>query len=159
MTPAVRCAAHKLKGMVDVRNAKCEEPGCIVNPSFNYEGMKPAVRCAAHKLKGMVDVRSAKCEEPGCMVRPGFNYEGMTPAVRCATHALVSMINLRTGKQIKPPGYGANHSGGERTSSSDDTSTGLCAVRHCNCTSTLFGAAIFSNKRPKSSVSHDLCSI
>ena len=45
--------------MVDVRSAKCEEPGCNVRPLFNYKGVTPGVRCAAHKLKDMVDVCSA----------------------------------------------------------------------------------------------------
>jgi hypothetical protein len=68
----VRCVAHKLKDMVCVRIAPCEEPGCDVQPSFNYKGVKPAVRCVAHKLKDMVNVVSAPCDPTFA----AFNHQG-----------------------------------------------------------------------------------
>jgi hypothetical protein len=106
VTPAVRCAAHKLEDMVDVTDllhgTKCEEPGCYVRPGFNYKGVKPAVRCAAHKLEDIVDVRSAQCEEPGCYAQPSFNYKGVKPAVRCAAHKLKDMVDVRSAQCEEP---------------------------------------------------------
>ena len=51
------CAAHKLEGMVDVKNKRCAHDGCDTRASCNMPGEVQGLYCATHKLDGMVDVQ------------------------------------------------------------------------------------------------------
>lgn len=53
------CARHKLPGMMDVRNRRCEEPGCTRQPSYGKEGQRRQF-CFTHKRPGDVDVKSTR---------------------------------------------------------------------------------------------------
>ena len=53
------CARHKLPGMMDVRNRRCEEPDCTRQPSYGKEGQRRQF-CFTHKRPGDVDVKSTR---------------------------------------------------------------------------------------------------
>lgn len=59
------CARHKLPGMMDVRNRRCEEPGCTRQPSYGMEGQRRQF-CFTHKRAGDVDVKSTRCVSGVC---------------------------------------------------------------------------------------------
>jgi EsV-1-7 cysteine-rich motif len=80
---------------------KCEETGCIVQPTFGYPGMAKRF-CGRHKLVGMLDLKSKRCEADGCIVVPSFGYEGHTRQF-CGKHKLEGMVNMR-GKRCEAPG-------------------------------------------------------
>jgi len=90
------CAAHKLEGMVDIKNKTCIHPGCKVQPTYNNEGETRALYCAAHKLEGMVDIKNKTCIHPGCKVQPIYNNEGETRALYCAAHKIEGMVNIKS---------------------------------------------------------------
>ena len=58
-----RCSAHKLPGMVDLKNKKCTDLGCSKQSTYGFEN-GPIEKCATHKLPGMVDVKNKRC--PTC---------------------------------------------------------------------------------------------
>lgn len=58
-----RCSAHKLPGMVDLKNKKCTEIGCSKQSTYGFENGS-IEKCATHKLPGMVDVKNKRC--PTC---------------------------------------------------------------------------------------------
>ena len=51
------CSKHKEAGMVDVKHAKCEHPGCMKEPYFNVPSSKTCRFCSEHKDEGMVNVK------------------------------------------------------------------------------------------------------
>lgn len=53
------CARHKLPGMMDVRNRRCEHAGCTRQPSYGQEGQRRQF-CFTHKREGDVDVKSTR---------------------------------------------------------------------------------------------------
>ena len=91
----MRCSDHKLEGMVDVQNRRCEAEACSKHPSFNLPSETRGVRCSDHKLEGMVDVKSRRCEAEGCSKHPTFNLPRETRGVRCADHKLEGMVDVR----------------------------------------------------------------
>ena len=99
------CATHKLAGMVNVKNKRCENPGCnSLSPVFNVEGATTGRFCTTHKLAGMVNVKSKRCENPGCnSLGPVFNVEGTTTGRFCATHKLAGMVDVKS-KRCENPG-------------------------------------------------------
>lgn len=52
------CTRHKEPGMIDVKNAKCDE--CDVGARYGLPGCKPS-RCSRHRLSGMLLRPRAKC--------------------------------------------------------------------------------------------------
>ena len=63
----VRCAAHKLDGMVNVVDKTCDHVDDDGTASrrgtkIQFPGEKGGVRCFAHKVDGMVDVANKLCE-------------------------------------------------------------------------------------------------
>ena len=65
------CATCKEPEMIDVRNKKCEYPGCgSLNPSFNYPDQTRGRFCGKHKEPEMINVRSKICEYPDCAKQP-----------------------------------------------------------------------------------------
>lgn len=57
---------HKMQGMVDAQNKRCEQAGCSKQPLFNFEGEDMARFCVQHKVQGMVDVNNSMCKHAGC---------------------------------------------------------------------------------------------
>ena len=94
-TKAIYCAAHKLDGMINVKNKSCNHPNCKTLPIYNYEGETKAIYCATHKLDGMINVKNKSCNHPDCKTRPNYNYEGETKAIYCAIHKLDGMIDVK----------------------------------------------------------------
>lgn len=97
------CARCALKGMVDVKNKKCEykdEGGvkCKLKPNFNYEGQDRGIYCKNHSKENMVDVKHKKCEykdEKGiqCKTRPSYNFKGKKPRY-CKEHSKKDMVDV-----------------------------------------------------------------
>ena len=52
-------------GMEDVRNKRCEYPGCKRQVYLPQPGQQ-AKFCKEHALEGMADVKNKQCEHPGC---------------------------------------------------------------------------------------------
>ena len=105
---AIYCLAHKLDGMVDVKNKTCFHPGCKVRSSFNTKGETKALYCYAHKLHEMVDVIHKTCIYPSCKVQPAFNTEDKIKAIYCSEHKLDGMVDIKhptcihTGCNVQP---------------------------------------------------------
>jgi predicted nucleic acid-binding Zn ribbon protein len=93
---AIYCVSHKLDGMINVKDKKCENEGCNKQSMYNYEGQTKAIYCSSHKLYNMVDIRSKKCEHEGCNTRPTYNYECETKTIYCLSHKLDDMVNIRS---------------------------------------------------------------
>ena len=72
----------------------CEEVGCDIHPSFNFENEKKARYCATHKKENMVNVISQKCEEKGCNIYPTFNFENEKTRRFCTLHKEENMISI-----------------------------------------------------------------
>ena len=89
------CSAHKLEGMVGVKNKTCLHEGCKKQPNFNKEGGVKALYCSAHKLEGMVNVKSITCLHEGCKKIPTFNKEGEKKELYCSAHKLEGMVNVK----------------------------------------------------------------
>ena len=94
--PPRYCGEHKEKGMVDVKNQRCEHAGCkSLNPTFNFEGEKKGKFCSKHKEKGMVDVKNRRCERVGCKsLNPVFNFEGEKKGKFCSKHKEKGMVDV-----------------------------------------------------------------
>ena len=90
-TIALYCNAHKLEGMVDVKNKACLE--CKKQPNYNKPGETKALYCNAHKKEGMVDVKSKTCLE--CNIIPVFNKPGETIALYCNAHKKEGMVDVK----------------------------------------------------------------
>ena len=91
-TKGLYCSAHKLQGMVDVKNVRCNHEMCNKQPVFNVSGRTKGLYCLAHKLQGMVDVVSKCCVE--CNKQPVFNLEGNKKALYCSEHKKNGMIDV-----------------------------------------------------------------
>lgn len=94
---ALYCYKHKFEGMIDVKNKRCENEGCIKQPSYNYECIKIPMYCSNHKLEDMVNVKSKKCCEEGCTKHPSYNTIGKIP-MYCSKHKLEGMVNVKDNK-------------------------------------------------------------
>jgi hypothetical protein len=70
----------------------CNQIGCEIRPSFNYQGQTNVLYCASHKLDYMVDVKSKKCLQIGCNICPTYNYQGQTKGLYCNAHKLDGMV-------------------------------------------------------------------
>ena len=91
-TKGLYCSAHKLQGMVDVKNVRCNHEMCNKQPVFNVSGRTKGLYCLAHKLQGMVDVVSKCCVE--CNKQPVFNLQGNKKALYCSEHKKNGMIDV-----------------------------------------------------------------
>ena len=76
--------------MVDVKNKRCEHPGCDSRPTFDIKGGKGRF-CVTHKTAEMVDVKSKRCEHPGCNIRASYGKPGH-PRSHCFQHREKGMI-------------------------------------------------------------------
>ena len=84
----------------------CEEPGCTVQPSYNFEGERSRKYCKKHKMDGMVLTASLVhpapssraprkvCEEEGCTIQPSYNFEGQRGRRYCKAHKLDMMVDV-----------------------------------------------------------------
>jgi len=101
-TKPLYCAAHRLEGMINVKQQKCVYPGCKVLSSYNNEGEAKPLYCVAHKSEEMINVKRRNCAHLGCNVTPLYNNEGEIKALYCAKHKSEKMINVRTKPCIYP---------------------------------------------------------
>ena len=92
------CKLHTEKGMINVRDKKCEYSGCKTIPNYNYNEEKNARFCKLHKLDGMVDIKNKKCKSEKCKIIPIYNYEGEKTPMFCNLHKLTGMINIKDKK-------------------------------------------------------------
>ena len=90
------CTKHKLTGMVNVRNKRCEHAGCgSSSRTFNTPGSKQGRFCKDHKGDGMVDVRSKRCEHAGCgSLSRTFNTPGLKQGRFCKNHKSDGMVDV-----------------------------------------------------------------
>ena len=93
-TKGVYCSTHKLDGMVDIINKKCNYEGCKTMPIYNFEGETNRLYCVAHKLEGMINVKHKPCSYEGCKIRPIYNITGETKGLFCYKHKLDGMENV-----------------------------------------------------------------
>jgi hypothetical protein len=96
-TAGIFCRAHKVEGMENVKDRKCNFGGCKTIPGFGYLGERPR-RCALHKLEDMEDLKNRKCAESSCKVIPNFNYPDQKCGLFCDSHRKEGMINVRSPK-------------------------------------------------------------
>jgi hypothetical protein len=83
--------------MIDVKNPRCEDPGCKFQASFGVKGGK-TTHCSIHKPPEMVNFKNPKCIEPGgCPRIPSFGPEG-GKALYCAVHNKTGMLNVVSRK-------------------------------------------------------------
>ncbi len=100
----IYCKTHKTPEMVNVKDKKCQHPGCDkVTPNFNVIGAKVGLYCASHKTPEMVDVKHPKCRHPGCDSRPNFNVTGSKVGLFCASHKTPEMVDVKS-KKCQHPG-------------------------------------------------------
>jgi hypothetical protein len=94
MKCGIRCAKHKLSGMINVKHVRCIEPGCMKHPIYNVVGETKPLFCIKHKLSDMIDVIHKRCLASGCMKHPIYNVVGETKALFCIKHKLPDMIDV-----------------------------------------------------------------
>ncbi len=92
------CMAHKLDGMINVKNKKCIHSNCNKYPNFNIDGQSKGLYCYDHKLDGMIDVITKRCLYDNCKKIPVFNIDGQSKGLYCYDHKLDGMINVITKK-------------------------------------------------------------
>ena len=90
-TKGVYCSTHKLDGMVDIKNKKCNYNGCKTMPIYNFEGEKHRLYCVAHKLEGMINVKHKTCKNEWCYTRIQEKYDG---------YCLFCYVNLFPDKPV-----------------------------------------------------------
>lgn len=88
----VRCAEHKLDGMIDLKHPPCQEPNCTNTRSYGFPNEKAATYCSEHKKNEMINVKHKKCEK--CSQIPSYNYNGETRARFCKEHKLEDMVDV-----------------------------------------------------------------
>jgi hypothetical protein len=71
--------------MVDVKNKRCQQSGCIKQPTFAKLGELIPALCKDHQLPDMVDVKNKRCQQSGCTTRATYGYLTFPPE-RCAQH-------------------------------------------------------------------------
>ncbi len=99
---ATRCKEHQLPKMVDVKNKRCETPGCDKQPSYAEFG-KPRAFCKDHKLPDMVNVINKRCQQSGCDKIPSYAKHGEKIPAFCKDHKLPDMVNV-VSKRCETPG-------------------------------------------------------
>jgi hypothetical protein len=87
--------------MIDVKNKRCIEPGCITMCKYNFPTEKKGIYCSEHKKETMINVISKRCIEPGCMTIPIYNFMNETKAIYCFEHKKDLMINVKSRRCIE----------------------------------------------------------
>lgn len=85
------CVKHKADGMVEVRDRRCQVPGCGKIPSYGASGKRQV--CRDHKEPGMT-YAVITCENPQCNKNPSFAARGETRRRFCKRHAQPGMVNV-----------------------------------------------------------------
>jgi hypothetical protein len=88
----IRCAKHRLEGMIDLKHPPCQELECNNSRSYGFPNDKAASYCSEHKKDGMINVKHKKCEKCGQI--PSYNYDGGTRARFCKEHKLEDMVDV-----------------------------------------------------------------
>ena len=52
--------------MINVKDVRCIETGCLTQPVFNFSGETKGIYCNIHKKTNMINVVSKTCLEVGC---------------------------------------------------------------------------------------------
>ena len=58
--------------MRNIVNRRCNEIGCLTEPTFGMPGDSLPSLCVEHKQYGMEDIKSTRCAEYGCKTRPSW---------------------------------------------------------------------------------------
>ncbi|CAM9932423.1 unnamed protein product, partial [Ectocarpus sp. 12 AP-2014] len=87
------CSSHKMPGMVDVHNKRCEAEDCQKHPTYGIANGR-ARFCTKHKGPDMVDVHCRPCEFLGCSKHPHYAFEG-DKARFCASHKEPGMVDVK----------------------------------------------------------------
>lgn len=141
---ASRCGTHRVAGMRDVKNKRCQHSGCNTQPNYGFVGGK-ALFCRTHMADDMWDVISTTCEHPGCTSQPNQGYE-KGKALTCAIHKRQGMRNVKTKRCEHDgcdtiPGFGfasgpalrcAEHKSPGMTISSGKCATSWCTTSAAN---------------------------
>lgn len=95
-TDCVRCAEHRVSGMIRIGSFQCLFGGCNEEAIYNLPGSTPGLLCFLHRLPEMTraDGGDEYCIVEGCDDEPYFNHPGLG-ATRCVVHATKGMINVR----------------------------------------------------------------
>jgi hypothetical protein len=94
-TKAEFCKAHKLDGMIDVKNKKCKEAGCTLTASYGNPGESKRLYCAKHAPDAMANVTHNKCIANGCSKYPSYNLPGATKPIYCKDHCNDQMVDVK----------------------------------------------------------------
>ncbi len=92
------CHLHKKDGMIYVRTGRCQHPGCVKFPLFDYPGnhRKRGAYCDLHKKDGMIlCLRYKKCNQDDCQVVASFNTPDKTEGLYCKQHKKNGMLHVR----------------------------------------------------------------
>lgn len=90
------CSRHKLEGMINLINKKCEQVDCKKRAFQGYIGDKNVRFCADHRLEGMTDLVNKLCAHEGCKKHPSYGY--YKKPIYCVEHSLDGMINVKYNK-------------------------------------------------------------
>jgi hypothetical protein len=93
---AIYCNEHKKENMIDIKNKRCIEDGCMKHPIFNLPTEIKAIYCNEHKKENMIDIKSKRCIQDGCMTRPNYNLPTEIKAIYCNEHKKENMINIKS---------------------------------------------------------------
>jgi hypothetical protein len=94
------CELHKLDGMYNIIDPRCEVEECVKMATHAFADGKKR-RCAEHKLAGMNDVRSKQCAYEGCDKEPTYNVPGTKVRLFCAEHADKNTMDNVKSKKCK----------------------------------------------------------
>lgn len=100
MRKGLRCAEHKLSGMLDVISSKCMDKGCKSQPVFGIRDGKPQY-CVRHKLAHMIDVKNKSCLFTGCSKQPTYDNVGGCGQY-CKLHKLTGMVDVKHPTCVYP---------------------------------------------------------
>lgn len=89
----IYCGAHRLPGMVDVKNPRCIEKDCERGVIFGKEGDPKPTYCGEHRKDGMIDLCHRRCKEKGCKIAAIFNFPDAGTGLYCGTHKKPGMID------------------------------------------------------------------
>jgi len=72
------CFLHRLDGMVDVKNRKCSEKDCSIQPKYNFMITDRPLYCTRHKKDGMMNLVDPPCKntEACCSSYGNTKYKG-----------------------------------------------------------------------------------
>ncbi|CAN0314141.1 unnamed protein product [Ectocarpus sp. 8 AP-2014] len=81
-------------GMANLKDRRCEQHLCTIQPTFAFPGEKPRF-CSKHKAEGHVNVRHKLCRHPQCKLVPTYGMRGTRVPVACLEHSEGEMVDLK----------------------------------------------------------------